>query len=104
MGIRGRDNITKYFNVGFSEEELQKVDAAYKKEKISRGDTKYSFSFFIRSLVVSYIDEKEKNGRKKQERADTQVAVMGGTKKETTWTGYFRGVEKEGNILFPEWG
>jgi hypothetical protein len=23
---------------------------------------------------------------------------------ETTWTGYFRGVKTEGNIVFPEWG
>jgi hypothetical protein len=21
-----------------------------------------------------------------------------------TWTGYFRGVEKEGSIIYPEWG
>jgi len=23
---------------------------------------------------------------------------------EVTWTGYFRGIEREGNIIFPEWG
>jgi len=33
-----------------------------------------------------------------------QAAAMGGEYKETTWTGYFRGIGREGNILFPEWG
>ena len=23
---------------------------------------------------------------------------------EVTWTGYFRSIEREGKILFPEWG
>ena len=33
-----------------------------------------------------------------------QAVAIGGENEETTWTGYFRGVKTEGNIVFPEWG
>jgi hypothetical protein len=63
---------------------------------------------FIRHLVLSCIDIEKENQRLKTtlREAQAQAAAVGQSRasEEPTWTGYFRGVKKDGNTIFPVWG
>jgi hypothetical protein len=110
MGWYGRDNITKYYSIGFSEEELQEIDAAWEKQKDDNAENSFfkSRSRFIRHLALSCIDLEKENQRLKNILRETRVqsAAIGqsGASEENAWTGYFRDVKRNGNILYPVWG
>jgi hypothetical protein len=111
MGWYGRDNITKYYNIGFSEEELQEITAAY-----NANNREYKNPYFrkranfIRFLALHCIDLEKENRSLRSTLAsinrEAPAAAMGqgGASEETTWTGYFRGVERNGNVLYLVWG
>ena len=113
MGWYGRESITKYYSIGFTEKELQEIEAAYKEAKVGRFYlSKYAYfrkrTNFIRYLALSYIDLEKENQQLKKAIRETQEQpeAMGQveTSEATTWTGCFRDVKNRGNILFPEWG
>jgi hypothetical protein len=108
MGWYGRETLTNYYSVGFTEEELQEIDAACKKQNNDHFFSKRTNC--IRHLALSCIDLEKENQRLKrtirEAQAQAQSAAMGqgGASEETTWTGYFRDVKRNGNILYPVWG
>jgi hypothetical protein len=107
MGWYGRDNIKKSYSIGFTEEELQEIEAVYKMYKATPEYKAPEFfdrrTNLLRFLVLHCIDlEKEKQDLIKK--AQSAAAGQGGANDETTWTGYFRGAKREGNIVYPEWG
>jgi len=111
MGWYGRDNITKYYSIGFTEEELQEIEAARKKQTHGTSAESSFYSKrtnFIKHLIFSCIDLEKENQRLKSTIRETQAqaAAMGqsGASEETTWTGYFRDVKRNGNIIYPVWG
>jgi len=106
MGWYGRDKAVKHYSIGFTEKELQELEAAYEKVKIGRfhitGFQCFSkLTSFIRYLALTYLDLEKKYMQLKSEIKQTQFQ---GKAIGDTWTGYYRNVKKEGNIIFPEWG
>jgi len=141
MGWYGREKLTKYYSVGFTEKELEEIDAACKKISDVSYFTKRTNC--IRHLALTCIDIEKENRRLKnilearsaeslikQVEKNTTNAIFqevidnlsdsgkqtlltvakslleNGHAKPTgeTWTGYYSGVKKEGNIVFPKWG
>jgi len=114
MGWYGREKLTKYYSVGFTEKELQQINTAYERQKNS-----VLKAFFkrrtnlIRHLVLTYFELERENNRLKNilaarsaaERESKQDNQAINESPETlTWTGYYRGVKREGNTIYPEWG
>jgi len=97
-----------YYSIGFTDEELQEIDAAYKEQTYRTSTERLFFSRrtkFIKHLIFSGIDlEKEKQRIIRETRAQPAAIGQSETGEETTWTGYFRNVKNDGNILYPEWG
>jgi len=82
MGWYGRDNITKYYSIGFTEEELQEIDAARKKQIYGTSAESSFYSKrtnFIKHLIFSCIDLEKENQRLKSTIRETraQAAAMG---------------------------
>jgi len=105
----GHDKHVKYYNIGFSEDELKKITAAFKKYEAS-GQTPIfrKHTDFIKHFALIYFDLEKENQQLKNilNAKNQEVAAMGqcGASDETTWTGYFRDVKRNGNILYPVWG
>jgi len=110
MGWYGRDKAVKYFTIGFTEKELQELEDAYKKAEVGRlhlVDIRYfaKRTSLIRHLALTYLDLEKEYMQLKSEiksiekQAQSQTTAMG-----DTWTGYYRGVNRKGNIIFPKWG
>ena len=117
MGWYGRDNVKKYYNIGFCEEELQKLNIALEKQQESNPSEYFAkHTRFIKHLALTCLDLKQENERlrctlantqrKTQAFAEAQADAIGqdGASEETTWTGYYHGIKKTGNIIFPVWG
>jgi len=114
MGWYGRDKIVKYYNVGFTEKELQEIDAV--NTKLSHGSTVLEGFYrkrtkIIKHLILSWFDLEKENQQLKSlirnVQAQSAVMAQGGASEEAirdAWTGYFRGVKNNGNVLYPEWG
>jgi len=106
-----REKAVKYYSVGFTEKELQEIDAV--NEKLNHGSSALEGFYkkrarLIKYMALSFIDLEKENRQLKSviRNAQTQSEAVGqnGAGDETTWTGYFRGIENKGNILYPEWG
>jgi len=103
--------VKHYYSIGFTEKELQEIDAA--SEKLNHGSSVLAAYYrkrthLIKYMALSYIDLEKENRQLKSviRNAQAQSAAMGqgGESDETAWTGYFRGVKSNGNVLYPEWG
>jgi hypothetical protein len=110
----GHDKITKYYSIGFTEKELQEIEAAYKEAKIGRFYlSKYAYfrkrTNFIRYLAMTCIDLEKENQQLKKAIRETQAQPEAMGQSEETeltdaWTGYHRGIKKKENVIYPEWG
>jgi len=136
MGWYGREKLTKYYSVGFTEKELQEINTEYErfkaKESVSESSYYSKLTNFIKYLALTCIDlQKEKRslisrGIAEQAKRNTENAMfkeviekLNDVGKQIafkqlqalleagyvkTWTGYYHGIEKEGNTIFPKWG
>ena len=133
MDWYGREKLTKYYSVGFTEKELQEINAVYENEK--NNVLKEYFkrrTNLIRHLALTCIDLEKENRNLKNSAAESLIKQIefrkvidklsdsglriafkqlealldAGYVKSPgeTWTGYYHGVRKDGNIVFPEWG
>ena len=113
MGWYGRESITKYYSIGFTEKELQEIEAAYKEAKVGRFYlSKYAYfrkrTNFIRYLALSYIDLEKENQQLKKAIRETQEQpeAMGQveTSEATTWTGVLQRRKKQREYFIPGMG
>lgn len=110
MGWYGSENIAKYYSIGFTEKELEEIDDARKKQiEETKSGALLSYlgkpTNFIRYLALTCLDLKKENQQLKNAIRETRAQSQAiGQNEATTWTGYFRGVKTDGNIVFPEWG
>jgi len=138
MGWYGREKLIKYYNIGFTEKELQEINAIYEREKDNVLKAYFRrHTNLIRHLALTCIDLKKENHRNlvsenltEQAKRNTENTIFeevieklndvgkqiafkqlqalleaGYVKSSSeTWTGYYHGIEKEGNIVFPKWG
>jgi len=140
MDWYGREKLTKYYSVGFTEKELQEINAVYENEK--NNVLKEYFkrrTNLIRHLALTCIDLEKENRNLKNSAAESltkqakrntentmfrevieklndvgkqiafkqlQALLEAGYVESSseTWTGYYHGIEREGNIVFPKWG
>ena len=100
-----------YYSIGFTDEELQEIETAYKEQTYGTSAESSFYSKrtnFIKQLIFSGIDLEKDNQRLKsivrETRARPAAIGQSDTDEETTWTGYFRNIKNDGNILYPEWG
>ena len=71
---------------------------------MKEGDKEYSH--FVQMVSIGTLTETWIKNHSEQLRKKEAARAASGAEgqNETTWTGYFRGIEKAGNVLFPVWG
>jgi len=107
----GHEKITKYYSIGFTDKETQEIEAAYEKAKLGIFHFRNRTSF-IKHLALSCIILEKENQRLKNTVKETQAQSEAMGQSETSeetdltdaWTGYYRGIKKKENVIYPEWG
>jgi hypothetical protein len=101
-----------YYSIGFDEDEKKQIEAALNEwnENECQGPFFRKYTGFIKHLAIISLDLKQENKRLKNILAsikrgrEAPAAAIGGANTEAAWTGYFRDVERNGNILYLVWG
>ena len=104
-----------YYNIGFDEDEIKQLAMCITQWEgppyFLSENQKSTRRLFIKHVALTVAEVKQENKRLKNiltsrtENEEAARAASGAARQsQTTWTGYFRGIEKAGNVIYPVWG